>query len=151
MDSTLYSYYQKCEKAAKTPQILTMADTLFHMAEKLGDKRTQAAALCHKANYFYYAQESQDSLRKYVKEVQSFAKATKQPKYYYWIWQRYVENYIKRRQFNLALLELEAMQKEALSEDYKLGLISCYKLMALIYNSKNNTSLAFQYQKEALD
>ena len=43
MDSTLYSYYQKCEKAAKTPQILTMADTLFHMAEKLGDKRTQAA------------------------------------------------------------------------------------------------------------
>ena len=37
MDSTLYSYYQKCEKAAKTPQILTMADTLFHMAEKLGD------------------------------------------------------------------------------------------------------------------
>ena len=151
MDSTLYSYYQKCEKAAKTPQILTMADTLFHMAEKLGDKRTQAAALCHKANYFYYTQESQDSLRKYVKEVQSFAKATKQPKYYYWIWQRYVENYIKRRQFNLALLELEAMQKEALSEDYKLGLISCYKLMALIYNSKNNTSLAFQYQKEALD
>lgn len=151
MDSTLYSYYQKCEKAAKTPKILTMADTLFHMAEKLGDKRTQAAALCHKANYFYYTQESQDSLRKYVKEVQSFAKATKQPKYYYWIWQRYVENYIKRRQFNLALLELEAMQKEALSEDYKLGLISCYKLMALIYNSKNNTSLAFQYQKEALD
>lgn len=151
MDSTLYSYYQKCEKAAKTSQILTMADTLFHMAEKLGDKRTQAAALCHKANYFYYTQESQDSLRKYVKEVQSFAKATKQPKYYYWIWQRYVENYIKRRQFNLALLELEAMQKEALSEDYKLGLISCYKLMALIYNSKNNTSLAFQYQKEALD
>lgn len=151
MDSTLFSYYQKCEKAVKTPQILTMTDTLFRMAGKLGDKRTQAAALCHKANYFYYTSESLDSLRKYVKEVQHFAKLTNQPKYYYWIWQRYAENYIKKRQFNLALLELEALQKEAISEDYKQGLISCYKLMARIYYSKNNLPLAYEYQKKSLD
>ena len=151
MDSTLFSYYQKCEKAIKTPQILTMTDTLFRMAGKIGDKRTQAAALCHKANYFYYTLGSQDSLRKYVKQVQSFAKTTKQPKYYYWIWQRYVDNYIKRRQFNLALLELEAMQKEAIKEDYKQGLISCYKLMARIYYTKSNMRLAYEYQKKALD
>ena len=59
-----------------------------------------------------------DSLRYYSEEVKHFARQTGQPKYYYWIWGRYIEGYIIKKQFNLALLELKTMQEEATKENY---------------------------------
>lgn len=151
MDSTLFVYYQRCERISRTPGILQAADTLFRMAEKLGDKRTQAAALCHKASYFYFCGMDMDSLRYYSEEVKRFARQTGQPKYYYWIWGRYIEGYIIKKQFNLALLELKAMQEEATKENYMPGLISCYKLMRNVYSLKNNVQLAYEYQKKVVE
>lgn len=151
MDSTLFVYYQRCERISRTPGILQAADTLFRMAEKLGDKRTQAAALCHKAGYFYFCGMDMDSLRYYSEEVKRFARQTGQPKYYYWIWGRYIEGYIIKKQFNLALLELKAMQEEATKENYMPGLISCYKSMRNVYSLKNNVQLAYEYQKKVVE
>lgn len=151
MDSTLFVYYQRCERISRTPGILQAADTLFRMAEKLGDKRTQAAALCHKASYFYFCGMDMDSLRYYSEEVKRFARQTGQPKYYYWIWGRYIEGYIIKKQFNLALLELKAMQEEATKENYMPGLISCYKSMRNVYSLKNNVQLAYEYQKKVVE
>lgn len=151
MDSTVFAYYQKCEKIVRTPQIFTAADTLFQMAGAVGDKRTQAAALCHKANYYYFVDKNMDSLRHYTKVVQRFAKATAQPKYYFWIWGRYITGYILKRQYNLALLELKAMQEEALDENYIDGQLTCYKLMSRIYNEKGNKPLACEYQKKVVE
>lgn len=151
MDSTLFVYYQRCERISRTPGILQAADTLFRMAEKLGDKRTQAAALCHKASYFYFCGMDMDSLRYYSEEVKRFARQTGQPKYYYWIWGRYIEGYIIKKQFNLALLELKAMQEEATKENYMPGLISCYKSMRNVYSLKNNVQLAYEYQKKVAE
>ena len=151
MDSTLFVYYQRCERISRTPGILQAADTLFRMAEKLGDKRTQAAALCHKASYFYFCGMDMDSLRYYSEEVKHFARQTGQPKYYYWIWGRYIEGYIIKKQFNLALLELKTMQEEATKENYMPGLISCYKSMRNVYSLKNNVQLAYEYQKKVVE
>ena len=151
MDSTLFVYYQRCERISRTPGILQAADTLFRMAEKLGDKRTQAAALCHKASYFYFCGMDMDSLRYYSEEVKRFARQTGQPKYYYWIWGRYIEGYIIKKQFNLALLELKAMQEKATKENYMPGLISCYKSMRNVYSLKNNVQLAYEYQKKVVE
>ena len=151
MDSTLFVYYQRCERISRTPGILQAADTLFRMAEKLGDKRTQAAALCHKASYFYFCGMDMDSLRYYSEEVKRFARQTGQPKYYYWIWGRYIEGFIIKKQFNLALLELKAMQEEAIKENYMPGLISCYKSMRNVYSLKNNVQLAYEYQKKVVE
>lgn len=151
MDSTLFVYYQRCERISRTPGILQAADTLFRMAEKLGDKRTQAAALCHKASYFYFCGMDMDSLRYYSEEVKRFARQTGQLKYYYWIWGRYIEGYIIKKQFNLALLELKAMQEEATKENYMPGLISCYKSMRNVYSLKNNVQLAYEYQKKVVE
>ena len=151
MDSTLFVYYQRCERISRTPGILQAADTLFRMAEKLGDKRTQAAALCHKASYFYFCGMDMDSLRYYSEEVKHFARQTGQPKYYYWIWGRYIEGYIIKKQLNLALLELKTMQEEATKENYMPGLISCYKSMRNVYSLKNNVQLAYEYQKKVVE
>lgn len=151
IDSTLFVYYQKCENLSKTPQIFSVSDSLFNMAGKLGDERTQAAALCHKANYYFYVEQNMDSLEKYTKIVKKFAKKTGQPKYYYWIWGRYIEGFLNMRQFNFALLELKDMQKEALEDDYIPGLISGYKQMMQIYIMKNNNLLAYEYLKKAVD
>lgn len=150
MDSTLFAYYQKCERKARFPVILSMGDTLFRMAERLGDKRTQAAALCHKANYFYFT-DKQDSLFKYMQLIQKFALTTNQPKYYYFIWERYIKSHIKMRKFNLALMELDNMRKKAVEDNYVPGEITCHNLMTQIYDIKANTRLAIEHLKKAID
>ena len=35
INDQLYSYYQKCNSAIRKPEVLLMADTLFHMAKKI--------------------------------------------------------------------------------------------------------------------
>ena len=37
INDQLYSYYQKCNSAIRKPEVLLMADTLFHMAKNKGD------------------------------------------------------------------------------------------------------------------
>lgn len=44
INDQLYSYYQKCNSAIRKPEVLLMADTLFHMAKK--KRRRKSAMPC---------------------------------------------------------------------------------------------------------
>ena len=54
INDQLYSYYQKCNSAIRKPEVLLMADTLFHMAEKKGDVKAQCLALNLKSDHYYF-------------------------------------------------------------------------------------------------
>lgn len=55
INDQLYSYYQKCSNAIRKPEVLLMADTLFHMAEKKGDsKSAMPFALNLKSDHYYF-------------------------------------------------------------------------------------------------
>lgn len=153
MNPELYEYLKKCQHNMDNPKVMLMLDTLYDKAGKLNDRRTQAAALCEKAIHFINlppTKENRDSVDKYIKVVQDFARETNQERYYYWIWMRYAEYFLKHRQYNLALYELKSLEKEAEAANNKDGIISAYKVLARIYSQKKNPLKAVEMQQKVI-
>lgn len=146
VDSTLYEYYQHCQEYLLEPIVLNMSDTLFKMAEERQDKRMQAVAIATQLDYYYFQGTNEDSVIYYTDKVKDFAKATHQPKYYYFAWaNRLITYYLKTSRTNIALYEVQKMLKEAQEEDDKIGLSCCYNIMSQIYTIKRFDSLAFEW------
>lgn len=136
IDSTLYMYYQQCKMKIQSPVVLSMADTLFHMAQTKHDQRMQAVALSTKLD-FYYFKGQEDSIIAWTERVKRFALKTDQPKYYYFAWgKRLILFQIKSGKFNTALYEAQNMLKEAQSMDNKEGIAYCYDCIGDIYTIK---------------
>lgn len=136
IDSTLHAYYARCRECIKTPIVLAMSDTLFRMSKAKGDQRMQAVALSTKLE-FYYFKGMADSIQAHVNLIKAFAKATNQPKYYYFAWgKRLIMSYIKRGMLTTALYEADKMLKEAQQSNEKSGLATCYNCLGNIYELK---------------
>lgn len=122
VDSTLYEYYQRCQEYLLEPVVLNMSDTLFRMAGERQDERMQAVAIATQLDYYYFQGTNEDSVIHYTNKVKEFAKATHQPKYYYFAWaNRLITYYLKTSRTNIALYEVQNMLKEAQEEDDKTG------------------------------
>lgn len=136
IDSTLHAYYDLCRGSIQSATVLPMSDTLFEMARVKGDQRMQAVALATKLDYYYY-QAIEDSILSHTNQVKAFAKATNQPKYYYFAWgKRLIVWYIKKGKLNTALYEADKMLKEAQKSNEKAGLATCYNCLSSIYEMK---------------
>ena len=152
VDSTLYAYYQRCKNELQSPAVLSMADTLFRMAEEKHDQRMQAVALSTKVDYLFYNNKDADSLVDYVNRVKEFAMQTQQPKYYFFIWsQRLITYYTRQRQYNIALYETEKMMKEATQQQYMPGMADAYVSLSNIYGQKGMYDLAAQYKEKQIE
>lgn len=144
IDSTLHAYYTRCKENVKSPIVLSMSDTLFRMSKAKGDARMQAVALSTKLEYYYF-QGMADSIRAHVDHIKAFAKATNQPKYYYFAWgKRLIMFYTKRGMFTTALYEADKMLKEAQRSDEKSGLATCYNCLGNIYELKRMREQSFE-------
>ena len=147
VDSTLYEYYQRCQECLLEPVVLNMSDTLFRMAGERQDERMQAVAIATQLDYYYFQGTNEDSVIHYTNKVKEFAKATHQPKYYYFAWaNRLITYYLKTSRTNIALYEVQNMLKEAQEEDDKTGLSRCYNIMSQIYTIKRFDSMAFEWR-----
>ena len=152
VDSTLYAYYQRCQECLLQPVVLSMSDTLYRMAEERHDKRMQAVAISTQLDYHYFQATNEDSIIYYTNKVKDFAKATQQPKYYYFAWSnRLILYYLKNGRTNIALYEAQKMLKKAQEEDDKTGLSRCYNIMSQIYTVKRLDSMAFEWQLKEIE
>ena len=151
VDSTLYVYYQGCKANLQSPIVLSMSDTLFAMAQAKSDQRMQAVALSTKLDHYYFTGQ-EDSIIAWVERVKKFAKETRQPKYYYFVWgKRLILFYIKNGKYNTALYEAQNMLKEAQLEDDKEGLVSCYDCIGDIYTLKGFRQQAIDAKLKAIE
>mgnify|MGYP003156785031 CR=1 FL=1 len=73
VDSSLYAYYQRCQENLLEPVVLSMSDTLFHMAAEQNDQRMQAVALSTRLDYYYYQGNNEDSVVFHTSKVKQFA------------------------------------------------------------------------------
>ena len=152
VDSTLYEYYQRCQEYLLEPVVLNMSDTLFRMAGERQDERMQAGAIATQLDYYYFQGTNEDSVIHYTNKVKEFAKATHQPKYYYFAWaNRLITYYLKTSRTNIALYEVQNMLKEAQEEDDKTGLSRCYNIMSQIYTIKRFDSMAFEWRLKEIE
>lgn len=150
VDSTLYTYYERCKEELGSPLVLQMADTLYHMAEAKQDTRMQAVALSTRLDYYYYLNET-DSIMHYVDVVMQFAQKTHQPKYYYFAWgKRKIAFYVKHQRLHLALYEVEQLIKQAEQEQYASGIASGYNILSAIYEQKGLYKLAAESRKQEI-
>lgn len=151
IDSTLYVYYQRCKANIQLPVVLSMADTLFQMAGSEGDQRLQAVALSTKLDYYYFRGQ-EDSIIAWTEHVKDFAKATNQPKYYYFAWgKRLILFYIKSGKLNTALYEAQEMLEDAEKGGYKEGIAYCYDSMGDIYTTKRLNQQALDAKLKATE
>lgn len=152
VDPALYTYYQRCQESLLEPVVLSMADSLFQMADEQHDKRMQAVALSTKLDYFYYQATNEDSIIHYTNIVKQFAKDTEQPKYYYFAWaNRLILYYLKTDRAIMALYEAEKVLKEAQDEDDRIGLLYCYNIMSQIYTIKRFEAMAAEWRMKEIE
>ncbi|CDA82428.1 putative uncharacterized protein [Bacteroides sp. CAG:754] len=152
VDSTLYEYYQRCQEYLLKPVVLGMSDTLFNMAAEQHDTRMQAVAIATRLDYYYFQGTQEDSVIFYTDKVKNFARATRQPKYYYFAWaNRLITYYLKTGRPNLALYEAQKMLKEAQDEDDKTGLSRCYNIMSQIYTVKRLDGMACEWRLKEIE
>ena len=152
VDSTLYEYYQRCQEYLLEPVVLNMSDTLFRMAGERQDERMQAVAIATQLDYYYFQGTNEDSVIHYTNKVKEFAKATHQPKYYYFAWaNRLITYYLKTSRTNIALYEVQNMLKEAQEEDDKTGLSRCYNIMSQIYTVKRLDGMACEWRLKEIE
>ncbi|MDR1004039.1 MAG: hypothetical protein LBL97_03410 [Prevotellaceae bacterium] len=155
VDSTLYAYYSRCKEHIASPTVITMLDTLFHMAADKGDARMQAVALSTKVDHFYFMlnpiEGTEDSIKKYVNETKEFAQKSNQPLYYYFTWSRLSNFYNKQRKYNLALYEANKMQEETEVSGNTYGMQFCYQALYHIYLSRKLYRQAITYKMKEIE
>ena len=152
VDPELYNYYQRCKECLLQPVVLSMSDTLFHMAGNKKDKRMQAVALSTQLDYFYYQGNNEDSVIYYTNKVKEFSKETYQPKYYYFAWaNRLILFYLKTYKTNTALYEAQKMLEEAQTENDKMGLMYCYNIMSQIYSAKGFDTMTAEWKLKEIE
>lgn len=152
VDPELYAYYQRCKERLLQPIVLSMSDTLFHMAGNKNDKRMQAVALTTQLDYYYYQANHEDSVIHYTNKVKEFALQTNQSKYYYFAWaNRLILYYIKSNKNNIALYEAQKMLEEAQKEDDKIGLMYCYNVMSQTYSAKGFDSKTTEWRMKEIE
>lgn len=145
----VYEYYKQCEKNKRLPKIIKMADTLYQMAESEGDKRTMCAALCFKPQY-YLINDVTDSAEKYVEYCKRMSRELDQPKYYYFIWSRQVQEFFINHHYANALEQLRLMQEEAAKENSQEGIKECYRALSQSYLEQRNYELALEYNNKLI-
>ena len=149
VDSTLYAYYRWCNNNIRDSVVLLKADTLFRLAGEKNDIRMQAVALSFKADHYYFNNEL-DSLKAWIPRVQAFARANKQPTYYFFTWSRLILYYTKHGQYTLAQYELERYMAQAEQDDYKPAIAEAYKQLGHIYRTRGLKETAADYYRKAI-
>ena len=150
IDSVLYSYFMKCASKSKSYEVMALADTLFDLAGKQDNRRMQAAALSYKTAYYYYKGDK-DSMLYYMKQCQDFSSRYGQLTHYYFVWTKLISYYSNRKQFNLALHEINKMLEQAKKDGYKEGIYRSYIATANIYFLQYMANIAIRYYKMAIE
>lgn len=150
INDQLYSYYQKCSNAIRKPEVLLMADTLFHMAEKKGDVKAQCLALNLKSDHYYFINDINTLLIEKEK-VADFARNTPYKQYIFGAWNRIITYYLRNREYDSAIQELKKYQDEAIRLDNPYGIGKSYVRMGDVYYQQRMFRLALQQYKQAVD
>ncbi|ADV45044.1 ATP-binding protein [Bacteroides helcogenes] len=144
IDDSLYPYLVKCTKAVRSPQVLLMADTLFHMAECKGDQKAQCLALHQKVDYYYY-KGNLSALQDAVRTLRGFAVRTPFQQYVFSGWNRIIAYWKMKVMYVKALEEVNDYQAEARRLNNPYGIGFSFQHFSSIYKMQASYELAMKY------
>ncbi|WP_044269282.1 sensor histidine kinase [Bacteroides timonensis] len=146
---SLYPLYQRATRLRSLPESLATADTLYHRATKLGDKKAQCLARIIPLQY-YTDRKDEPNILKALEELKKISRANGYLQYYYYGWNNYIVYLLNNNHSLTALKEAEEMKLQAFDDHHDYGIYTCINTMANIYQSRGNSKMAVGYQLELL-
>lgn len=142
-DSEMLQIYNEAKKMLHTPDCITLADSLFNMAGRKNAREMQCLALYVHVAYALNIGDDEATFR-YCDRLMNFAGEHGIRHHYYLAWYTRINRLFQTYRAIEALRELNAMRRQALTEDYKYGLARCYRAVGNIYMRNGDYSMALK-------
>lgn len=137
----LYPLYRKAFANRTKPEGLLMADTLFHRATLMGDKKAQCIALTVPLQYAFH-HKLDDEFQKAAERIEKTALETGYTQYYYYAVGNTINYMLNQKRSYAAMIYLEEKQQEAIKKNNKFGIYTCMKSFGQIYFYRINLDRA---------
>lgn len=133
--------YDRAKGALRSPECLTLADSVFNMAGRRQDRDMQCKAIyVHVAYYLNMGDD--DATFRCCERLMNFADKYAVKHYYYLAWYTRINRLFLSYRSTEALRQLNAMRQQALTENYKYGIARCYRAVGNIYMRNGDYSMA---------
>lgn len=149
IDDRLYPLYLHAFKYRTSSRCIALSDSLFHEANRLGDKKAACLAKVVPMSYYMNTSDSLALLRA-VRELQAVSKRNGYLQYYYHGYNSYIIWLLRRGHLLQALDLTKTMRREAEADNSAFGFYSCIRRQGDIYTMRGDARRAVAYYREAL-
>ena len=150
IDDSLYPFFQRATKLRTSPQGLLIADTLYAEATKKKDKKAQCLALTIPVS-FYYSSGNYEKLEQSASRLKEEARKNNYLQYYYSACTSEINWLLNNGHSLRALHKAEEMKEQAFKDQHNYGIFSCIRTLGHIYYMRQNSEVAVEYYKNALE
>ena len=150
IDDSLYPFFQRATKSRTYPQGLLIADTLYAEATKKKDKKAQCLALTIPVS-FYYSSGNYEKLEQAATKLKEEARKNNYLQYYYSAYTSEINWLLNNGHSLRALHKAEEMKEQAFKDQHNYGIFSCIRTLGHIYYMRQNSEVAVEYYKNALE
>ena len=150
IDDSLYPFFQRATKSRTYPQGLLIADTLYAEATKKKDKKAQCLALTIPVS-FYYSSGNYEKLEQAATKLKEEARKNNYLQYYYSAYTSEINWLLNNGHSLRALHKAEEMKEQAFKDQHNYGIFSCIRTLGHIYYMRQNSEVAAEYYKNALE
>lgn len=145
----LVELHNKTKQMLSSPQCLTMADSLYSLAETQNDHDMQCLAIYVHISY-YQRRGDYDNMSKHCDRMMECAKRHNLNHHLYLAWYTRINYLFQQSRSAEALRQLNAMRKQALKDKDIYGQARCYRAVGNIYLRKGNYSIAMKNFEDEL-
>ncbi len=150
ISDSLYPDFVRVQNMKNNPMVLTLADSLYHEADKVGDRKAQCALLCTPVQYAHNRKDT-EMMDKVAQRCREEALKYNYPQYYYFAWKTQIALYANLRKLPKAMTLLVEMENDTRRYFNGYGRVECYMLYGNIYKLLQNEDEAIRYYELALD
>jgi signal transduction histidine kinase len=149
LNDEVYNYFVYVDNRITLDGTLQRCDTLYRLAHSKGDLKGECLAYYERTAYYCAKQDSANLLRA-VDEAKAFCASTPYAQYYFGSWDNLINYYISRKEYEAALLQLNAYQQEAIRRNDQHGIAYSKILTGNIYYYSRHYRFALYKYKQAL-
>lgn len=145
----LVALHDKTKQMLSSPQCLTMADSLYSLAEKQNDHDMQCLAIYVHISY-YQRRGDYDDMTKHCNRMMECAQKYNLSHHYYLAWYTRINYLFQQSRSAEALRQLNVMREQAVREKNIYGQARCYRAVGNIYLRKGSYSIALKNFEDEL-
>lgn len=149
IDDRLYKIYERGLLARGKQNCLQIADSMYMMSIRYGDKKAQCLAKTLTLSH-YFSKRDIDNVKIAAKACRDISKRNNYLQYYYFAYNEEVMALLNKALYSEALQVVQDMYADAQADNYNYGKVQCLNSLAHIYHARQNYPVAEKYYKETI-